>query len=352
MKSATPLSGIDLSMPFPENEVGATVELAAADMWQWLERFELCPTLPTIDHLRRTRPEIITALYIPAADGETLPYLSEWMAWFFIVDDQFDHSGSEGQDAQRCARDIDSLLRVIDTGAHSAPALSNGLPRAHAALSDLWQRLPSHLSPNWRTVFRDHIREWLWSDYAEMVDRASERLPALWEYREHRRDNVGNFMLLDLCEIAAGFEVTELTRRLPCMINLRRSAVEHTGIINDIRSVEKERANGDHRNTVLLIEQNHRIAVDSALKVAGGFANECIDRMNTARRELPSQLAAAGITGVERGRALTIADHYLSLVRGNFDYHEQTERFNIGRYDHPDEFKEGNPVYLADVLGR
>lgn len=338
-------------MPFAERPITQDLKLAESEMWSWLDRFELCPSSSASQHLRRTRPELITALYIPAADKLTLPYLSQWMAWFFVIDDQFDHSGPSGRNGHRCAETIRSILDVIEhESAFSSPVDMQALPRAHRALADLWNRLPLHLSALWRDSFREHIRSWLWSDYAETVDRATGRLPALWEYREHRRDNVGNHMLLDLCEVTAPAELAEKARRLPSMENLRKAAIEHTGIINDIRSLEKERANGDHRNVVLLIEHSDGLLTEEAIRQAVDISSECVERMLAAHGQLSGQLSAIEISGADQQNALGIAEQYLALVRGNFDYHYQTSRFQVGRYDHPDEFRAGAPNYLVELF--
>lgn len=341
----------DFFMPFGERPISLALELAESQMWMWLDTFGLCPSSSAIQHMRRTRPEVITALYIPAADERTLPYLSQWMAWFFVIDDQFDHSGPTGKNSHRCAETIRSILAVIEEESTGPRRVgSQELPRAHRSLVDLWERLPEHLSASWRGSFREHIRDWLWSDYAETVDRATDRFPAIWEYREHRRDNVGNHMLLDLCEVTVEAELSEKARRLPSMMNLRKAAIEHTGIINDIRSLEKERANGDHRNVVLLIERNDEVSPDKAVKRAIDISSECVERMLTARRQLPEQLSAVELCDSDQKIALDVADQYLALVRGNFDYHFQTSRFQVGRYDHPDEFKAGSPHYLVEIF--
>ena len=135
-------------MPFPERPIAQDLKLAESEMWSWLDKFGLCPSRQATQHLQRTRPEVITALYIPAADESTLPYLSQWMAWFFVIDDQFDHSGPSGRNGPRCAETIRSILSVIEhEPAVSSPVELNSLPRAHRALVDLWGRLPSHLEP-------------------------------------------------------------------------------------------------------------------------------------------------------------------------------------------------------------
>ncbi len=290
---------------------------AEAGMWEWLEAFELVPTELTRRRMERTRPARMYALWCPGAGVEELTLLSQYTAWAFVVDDQFD---IEIPDPQRSLEAVQALNAVFDSARQPSGVLA-------VAFADLWRRLSQGRSPEWREAVRGEIRDWLWTYYTESVGRLSGNLPDLETYRAHRRDGVALFVFLDISERAEGVDLAAAARYLPAMRSLREAAVEHMGLFNDVLSVASDEASGYLYNSVLLAEYHLGHNRPQALKLVNDMLTECIDRMTAALERLPAELDDAGVVGRDRDDTLATATNYTVYVRANFDYHYQAARY-------------------------
>ncbi|WP_157573677.1 terpene synthase family protein [Nocardia jejuensis] len=310
------MEAYEFFMPFdPAGANPAEVE-AEAGMWAWLVQYGLIPTELTRRRMERTRPTRMYALWCPRADVESLTLLSQYCAWAFVVDDQFD---IEIPDPQRCLDAVRALIAVLD-GSEPQGVLA-------VALADLWKRLSHGRSTDWRESVRDEMRSWLWTYYAESVGRLSGNLPDLETYRAHRRDGVALFVFLDISEIAEGVDLSPGARHLPAMKSLREAAVEHMGLFNDVLSVASDEASGYLYNSVLLAEYHYGHTRTQSLELVNGMLTECVDRMTDARKRLAIELDDAGLDGEDRADTLATAHNYTIYVRANFDYHYQAARY-------------------------
>ncbi|MEV6773490.1 hypothetical protein AB0N05_33145 [Nocardia sp. NPDC051030] len=303
-------------MPFDPEGLNPLEVEAEAGMWTWLENYGLVPTELTRRRMERTRPTRMYALWCPRADLESLTLLSQYTAWAFVVDDQFD---IEIPEPSRCLDIVRGLNGVLD-GEPPSGLLA-------IAFADLWDRLSRGRSVEWRESVRAELRAWLWTYYTESVGRLSGNLPDLETYRAHRRDGVALFVFLDISEIADGIDLHPGARHLPAMHRLRQAAVEHMGLFNDVLSVPSDEASGYLYNSVLLAEYHYGHSRTEAMELVNSMLTECIEQMTDARKRLPDELDDAGITGTDRDDALITAQNYTIYVRANHDYHYQAARY-------------------------
>ncbi|MFE3054648.1 hypothetical protein [Nocardia sp. NPDC059239] len=311
------MEAIEFFMPFGAAGVNPAEPEAEAGMWSWLEAYGLVPTEPTRRRMERTRPARMYALWCPSADPEELTLLSQYTAWAFIVDDQFD---IEIPDPRRCLEAITAIEAVLDGTTTPSGVLA-------IALADLWPRLCHGRSAAWRRSVRREIHDWLWTYYTESVGRLSGNLPDLETYRAHRRDGVALFVFLDISERAEGVDLPAAVRHLPAMRSLRMAAVEHMGLFNDVLSVASDEASGYLYNSVLLAQYHHGHDRAQARQLVNGMLSECVEQMIEAVQRLPTELDDAGLTGRERADALVTAQNYTVYVRANHDYHYQAARY-------------------------
>ncbi|MTE16855.1 terpene synthase family protein [Nocardia aurantiaca] len=311
------MDAIELFMPFDAAGLNPAEPEAESGMWSWLEACGLVPTEPTRRRMERTRPARMYALWCPRAEADELTLLSQYTAWAFIVDDQFD---IEIPDPSRCLEAISAIEDVLDGTATPSGVLA-------VAFADLWERLRRGRSATWRVAVREEIRDWLWTYYIESVGRLSGNLPDLDTYRAHRRDGVALYVFLDISERAEGVDLGAAIRHLPAMRSLRAAAVEHMGLFNDVLSVASDEASGYLYNSVLLAQYHHGHSRAQALQLVNDMLSECVQRMIEAVQRLPTELDDAGITGRERADALATAGNYTTYVRANHDYHYQAARY-------------------------
>ncbi|MBL1079354.1 hypothetical protein JK358_33610 [Nocardia sp. 2] len=311
------MGATEFFMPFEAEGVNPAELDAEAGMWAWLEAFDLVPSAPTRRRMERTRPARMYALWCPRAAPGELTLLTQYTAWAFIVDDQFD---IEVPDPRRCLAAVTALIDVFEPGATPRGVLA-------VAFADVWKRLCAGRSRGWRAAVETEIRAWLWTYYSESVGRLSGNLPDLETYRAHRRDGVALYVFLDISEIAEGVDLVPAVRHLPALRTLREAAVEHMGLFNDVLSVASDEASGYLYNAVLLAEYHGGRTRSEAVALVDGMLTECVERMIAAIGRLPEELSDAAVSGSERADALAAARNYQLYVRANHDYHYQAARY-------------------------
>jgi (+)-beta-caryophyllene/(+)-caryolan-1-ol synthase len=325
-------------MPFPEVRTNPALAAAEAGMWRWIDEIGLSPSPAARRHMIRTRPALTMALYHPAADESTLELAAQYTAWAFTVDDEFD-DGAAGLDPGFCARSIETLIDVLH-GRQPKGVLA-------VALDDLWRRLAHGRSRAWRTSFRDGAIAWLTTYYVEAVERRTATLPSLQEFIPHRRNSVGETAFLDMCELVHDADLPDEVRRLPSFVALRNAACDHMGLINDIHSVDKDLKAGYRHNAVFVARQQQDCDLTTAVELVNDLVTGAVLRMIAATDDLPGELAAAGIGSKLGADAMTCAQAYRDLVRGDYDFH-----FLVDRYTAPEQVEIGAPDYVANLFAK
>ncbi|MFJ4964211.1 terpene synthase family protein [Streptomyces sp. NPDC088729] len=305
-------------MPFPSAGCHPGLAETRRAAWQWAESEGLILSAPSRKRMIRTRPELWISLIFPKASQRHLDLFCQWLFWAFLVDDEFD-DGPAGRDPGMCGSAIARLVDVFDGAPPHGP-----MERALAGLRD---RTCGDRSPHWRRQFRRDTAAWLWTYYAEAVERAAGQVPSRADFARHRRDSVAMQPFLDLHEITAGIDLPESARSLPAYIALRNAVTDHSGLCNDICSFEKEAALGYEHNAVRLIQRDRRSTLQEAVDEAGIQLARIAERVQRAERELTEEIDAAGITGSTRAALERCVRDYRGLVRGDFDYHARAERY-------------------------
>ncbi|WSJ90905.1 terpene cyclase [Streptomyces sp. NBC_01304] len=324
-------------MPFESAGCNPGLEETKEATWQWATSMGL--DLPPVAEKRmlRTRPELWISLVFPKVTQEQLDLFCQWLFWAFLVDDEFD-DGPGGRDPRLCEEVITRLVAVLDGAAPHGPM--------EDALVDLRNRTCPDRSTGWNRQFRRDTVAWLWTYYAEAVERIAGHVPALGEFIQHRRDSVAMQPFLDLHEIAAGIDLPESARSLPAYIALRNAVSDHSGLCNDICSFEKEAVLGYEHNTVRLIQREQEGTIQEAADEAGDLLADIARRVQRAEDDLAGEIEAGHIDGQPRTALERCIHDYRGLVRGDFDYHARAER-----YTHPDlaeaEQRESVSAYFA-----
>ncbi|MEU3568089.1 terpene synthase family protein [Kitasatospora sp. NPDC036755] len=323
-------------MPFPQVKPNPGQQAAVAPLWEWIDTFGLFTSESSRSPLEQLRIDLISARYHPYAAPESMPLLTQFMAWAWSVDEQFD-DGPAGRDAPWCRRSVQGILDAFDGRPCDQPL--------EAAAADLWPRLSEGRSRRWRANFLSWATGWLWTYYTETLDRATSRYQSPAEYRLHRELSSAEHLFFLLSEAAAGIDLPESVHRLPALRGMRSASAQHQGLFNDVISLNKERPVGYVHNAVALTAHHERVGVGEACERVNALLTECIEQFVTAERQLPAQPAAAGIDDDLAGQGLAMARAYRAHTRGNFDWH-----FEVTRYAGPGEVRDGRALYVADLL--
>ncbi|MGP3638410.1 terpene synthase family protein [Streptomyces sp. 24-1644] len=294
------------------------MELTRKAAWEWAEANDLLLSPVARKKMLRTRPELWISLIFPSASQKHLDLFCQWLFWAFLVDDEFD-DGPAGRDPRMCEEAIARLVDVLDGAVPHGPM--------ERALDGLRWRTCRDRSQRWIRQFRRDTVAWLWTYYAEAVERAAGQVPSRADFMKHRRDSVAMQPFLDLHEITAGIDLPESARSLPAYIALRNAVTDHSGLCNDICSFEKEALLGYEHNAVRLIQRDRRCTLQEAVDEAGIQLARIAERVQRAERELAEEIYAAGIDGGTKAALERCVQDYRGLVRGDFDYHARAERY-------------------------
>ncbi|MGW6635595.1 terpene synthase family protein [Streptomyces cyaneofuscatus] len=305
-------------MPFASAGCNPGLEKTREAAWEWAEAEGLILSVPARRKMIRTRPELWISLIFPKASQHHLDLFCQWLFWAFLVDDEFD-DGPAGRDPLMCEAAITRLVDVFDGAAPRGPM--------EQALAGLRERTCRDRSPQWNRQFRRDTAAWLWTYYAEAVERAAGQVPSRSDFVKHRRDSVAMQPFLDLHEITAGIDLPDSARSLPAYIALRNAVTDHSGLCNDICSFEKEAALGYEHNAVRLIQRDRGSTLQEAVDEAGIQLARIAERVVRAEKELIEEIDAAGISSTTRAALERCVQDYRSLVRGDFDYHARAERY-------------------------
>ncbi|MFF2964374.1 terpene synthase family protein [Streptomyces sp. NPDC057963] len=305
-------------MPFQSAGCNPGIEETGKAAWEWAESNGLALAPTARKKMIRTRPELWISLIFPTASQQHLDLFCQWLFWAFLVDDEFD-DGPAGRDPRMCEAAIDRLVTVLD----------GGPPRGamERALAGLRTQTYRDRSARWIRQFRRDTVAWLWTYYAEAVERAAGQVPTRAEFVRHRRDSVAMQPFLDLHEITAEIDLPESARSLPAYIALRNAVTDHSGLCNDICSFEKEALLGYEHNAVRLIQRELGLTLQEAVDEAGAQLAEIVERVQRAEKELIEEIEAAGIHDRTRAALEQCVRDYRGLVRGDFDYHARAERY-------------------------
>ncbi|MGW0857456.1 terpene synthase family protein [Streptomyces sp. NPDC002690] len=325
-------------MPFSSAGCNPGLEKTKEAAWKWADfhGVELSPAARK--KMIRTRPELWISLIFPSASQRHLDLFCQWLFWAFLVDDEFD-DGPAGRDPRMCGTAITRLVEVLDGAVpHSAMELT---------LEELRNRTYRERSAAWVRQFRRDTVAWLWTYYAEAVERAAGQVPSRAEFVKHRRDSVAMQPFLDLHEITAGIDLTDAARSLPAYIALRDAVTDHSGLCNDICSFEKEAALGYEHNAVRLIQRDRGCTLQEAVDEAAIQLARITERVRRAEKDLVEEMDAAGIEGAERVALERCVRDYRGLVRGDFDYHARAERYTRPDLVEPEERSELSRFFAA-----
>ncbi len=308
----------EFHMPFASTGCNTGLDKTREAAWEWAESEGLILSVPARRKMIRTRPELWISLIFPKASQDHLDLFCQWLFWAFLVDDEFD-DGPAGRDPLMCEAAITRLVDVFDGAEPHGPM--------ERALAGLRERTCRDRSPQWNRQFRRDTAAWLWTYYAEAVERAAGQVPSRVEFVKHRRDSVAMQPFLDLHEITAGIDLPDSARSLPAYIALRNAVTDHSGLCNDICSFEKEAALGYEHNAVRLIQRDRGSTLQEAVDEAGIQLARIAERVVRAEKELIEEIEAAGISASTRTALERCVQDYRGLVRGDFDYHARAERY-------------------------
>ncbi|MFE3068474.1 terpene synthase [Streptomyces sp. NPDC059247] len=297
---------------------GPHAEAADTETLRWVGAVGLCETEAELPRLVRIRPGLLAAWCHPRADRTDSTLVAMWMAWLFLLDDRIDESDL-GRDADRLDGYLSELLGVASGGRTAASPMGR-------ALAEIVGRASDGMPDSWHLRFRRHIVDYLSACVWQAAHRQAAEVPSPDAFPARRRAFGAIMPTFDLVErTEAGALPPSLYYSRPYQ-DLLVAAADVVCWTNDLMTVEKEAAQGDPHNLVL-VTAHHRGLDRHAASLA--VARACEERLAThgrARRELraPTRTPDADTRRQDADRC---AGALLVWTRGHLEWGLDTPRY-------------------------
>jgi 5-epi-alpha-selinene synthase len=300
-----------LYCPFTAH-VHPLAEATNASTQRWLKETGLAGGEGAGRHLSANYGALAGRAY-PWASAEGLAIAADWTAWLFVRDDVCDASGF-GADPDAGTELNHRLLATLLAG---EDLTGSSLSRALLDLRGRMLRLGGEL---WLARFCASVRDYFEACTWEAENRRSSVLPGLIDYKCMRRHAGAVQTCVELIEITDDIHLPLHVRHAPAVVRLGEIANDAICWSNDIFSAEKELAEGDVHNLVIILMRIMPCSLEEAVGCVARMHNEILREFVTLEE---------GARGVSPE-----LDHYVDVlkawVRANLDWSLATTRYSTG----------------------
>jgi hypothetical protein len=204
---------------------------------------------------------LLTALTYPRASLDRAVLIAQFMAWIFIQDDVYDDGRVTADDLARLRTRFETYMNVL----RDRRAAPDAEPTT-AALGDIVRRLASITSSEWMDRFAQTMRRfWMDGVLVETMFRSRGLVPDPTLYMAMRIESVGGYPVLDLVEVAHGFELPATLVDDPILRKLAWLTCRVLAYANDVFSYEKERRAGDVGNYIHVLRNDEPMPIAEAV---------------------------------------------------------------------------------------
>lgn len=311
-----------LTVPFPPR-LNPSAERSRQHTLRWTRRFGMLEEDSAVTEYDALRLERLMAYFYPAASARDLDLASDFNAWFFVFDDQFD--GELGRRPDDVTAVVEAVVRTMY---ENGPLPLSPLTPLTAGFRDIWVRATAGTPAAWQHRFRTHWRAYLRAYRWEARNRTGTSLPPLQDFLRGRRDSIGVQPCLDFHERCGGYALPrELHAGFP-LAGMRRITADVVIFINDIVSVEKELAVGDVNNSVLVLRRELGCGLEEAVRRIAGRSNSRVERFLHLTARLPAALDASGVPPLVREQVLDYVTGMRNVMRGTLEWSLETTRYD------------------------
>ena len=233
----------DIILPWPAR-CAPEVDVVQARTLAWAERHELFPTEGYRARIVRAKYATLAARCYPDASGPLLQTISDYVLWFFVVDDMFvdrvDTVTPRVIPSLTAMVDVLDLDRIADEPVFGA-----------TAWLDITRRLRALLTPEHFERFASGMRLWATAAALQILNHTLDAPVGARAYRSIRRHTSGMNPCLSLCDAGAAGSMTPAEFHSPEVRRLRQHTNDVVSWSNDMQSLVVElRQPGQHWNLV------------------------------------------------------------------------------------------------------
>ncbi|MFF4507193.1 terpene synthase family protein [Streptomyces sp. NPDC001401] len=270
--------------------------------------------LPEKVYLAQRCPDIVGGWW-PEAHGDDLDLGLDFFAWLFLVDDAFD--GLNKQDAEKL---IKTFTGVVEG------AGGNGDSRVDF-FADVWARQCKGMSARYCRRAADNWTKVFDALLTEVVNMSEGHFPTIEEYRSIRYRSGYMPPILDMTERLRGFELTPEVYADPVFQTLYDANVWCLNLVDDLFSFEKEAAQGEPHNMVLVVERERGCSRSEAVDAVVSMLGDHLADFLTAEARLSAALEARGVSLTDRANTYAFVDDLRSSCASSYYWCRSSPRY-------------------------
>ncbi|MEU8584162.1 terpene synthase family protein [Streptomyces abikoensis] len=314
---------VPLDIPF-EVRISPDVEAASARHMKWLKAEGFITSASNAERYLTWAVAELAGRFHPDAFGDDLELGIQGQTFYFFFDDLFDsHLGRDPLAAYEICREMASLARRSP----DAPPVEPTFPLARLWL-DHWERLRQGMSPAWRERAARHWEQYFLTYVTEAVNRKAGLVLDMNRYLALRRLAIGVEGVLDTTERCGGFEAPPEVHESTLVQEIREITAEVVILTNDLHSLEKDVANGEPDNAVLLLRREHDCSQEEALGLLREMVHRRVDRFRRLADRTHELCASLELSPPQRESTHRFLEANRACMRGNYDWSRTTDRYS------------------------
>jgi hypothetical protein len=296
---------------------------------QWMETYGVTGKPQRLRKLIAVEPAKLIVYTYPDAHGANLDLAVEMNCTFFYLDDLIDEVCFE-RPAEAAA-----LIEAIVTQMY--PDRPSGSEPPHvAAFRDVWDRSVAGMSTHWRLRNAALWSRYLWANLTEATNRRLGAVPTTIEnYLQERRHSIGVAPSLGMVERTSGFELPACAYHQTDIQQLETLTSEIIALCNDIASLEKEEAQGDTYNAVVILYTHGGLTRDQALDRVDEMVSDRANEFYRVSPRIPALCDALDLSVTQRASVYRWVDGARNWIGGNLAWQRETPRYQTAHPNQP-----------------
>ncbi len=280
----------------------------------WLVRYGIVCNKVEEDRVRKQGWTRCMARCYPNASLADLQWISDWVSWIFLFDDQND----EAKQQRETERLIEYRPLLLDIMRGGAAQDDNQMLQAWY---DLWTRMRSKVNPDWLERLTQQHDDYFLACIWEASNRKAGIVPDTKSYLLQRLDSGAVYPCLTIIEFVRKLNLPENVLCHPVVRDLSRSANNLICWSNDIVSLEKEVKNGDVHNLVITLCKEHQISLQQAINKAVVMHDTEMERFEALIDQVPQFSKEIDID------LQTYIEGLKFWIQGNLDWSYESQRY-------------------------
>ncbi|WP_409496058.1 terpene synthase family protein [Amycolatopsis sp. cmx-11-12] len=286
---------------------------------RWLLEMGLLTSTAAVDRLMSWGPHRCAAHFHPYARGADLLLATDFYGWMMAIDGQFDGPMRDRPDQVR--QIIQRHVAILDGRAPSP------MSSAEKAFADIWERMTAGMSSAWPARAGACFARFLQSYTEEAVNRRDKVNLHPETYLALRTRSGAMDIIRKLAERINDCELPQRVTDHEVVRQLCYLSTQIIDVVQDVLSLDKEVAEGEMHNLVLVLQRHHGWDEGRAVDHSRTMVREWVHSFHALQGDLPAVCAQLDLSDTERARLYRYVEALRACMRGNHDWCSESPRY-------------------------